>query len=377
MQNNNAVDQVIVFEKKDLTADLLNPLTLGTKISKIKTLLTTLSANRFDLAIDAQGLLKSAVLAWASGAPVRVGFRGAREGSSALMTDTLDVGDYYGPTRHVVDLNIALGDFALETLARRKKVVLEGAPPVVSFPLPRLESSVQQGLETLLSGGEEASGAGTGSGAGTAARGEAPPVISSSAPPQAISPSEAPPVISSSEAPQNVQNKVVVLIPGTTWATKIWPASKWVELGLALVNSGVSRLIICGGKADAALTQSIYIGIDSQLQNKTTVFDLTAKTDLMQLIALFKMTDIVVGADTGPMHLAVAADRPLVVAVHGSTPWLRNGPYGVRGRAVYSGISCQPCFSKTCLLPDKSISCLTDLEVGKVLQVIAAADLAG
>jgi len=131
-----------------------------------------------------------------------------------------------------------------------------------------------------------------------------------------------------------------------------------------------------GGKADEAMNQSIYIGIEKQIENKAALIDLTAKTDLMQLIALFQMTDIVVGADTGPMHLAVAVDRPQVVAVHGSTPWLRNGPYGVKGHAVYAGIACQPCFSKTCELPGKTIECLRDLPAAKVLAAISkAADL--
>lgn len=100
--------------------------------------------------------------------------------------------------------------------------------------------------------------------------------------------------------------------------------------------------------------------------------DLTAKTDLIQLISLFEMSDLVIGADSGPIHLAAAAAAvagPLVVAVHGSTPWLRNGPYGEKGRVVYAGISCQPCFSKTCAL--KTIECLRDLPVDKVLELIA------
>jgi heptosyltransferase-1 len=41
--------------------------------------------NRFDLAIDAQGLLKSGIWAWLSGAPLRIGI-GSREGSRFLMT---------------------------------------------------------------------------------------------------------------------------------------------------------------------------------------------------------------------------------------------------------------------------------------------------
>jgi heptosyltransferase-1 len=50
-----------------------------------------LRGRRFDLAIDAQGLLKSGVWAWVSGAPRRVGL-GSREGSARLMTEVVERG---------------------------------------------------------------------------------------------------------------------------------------------------------------------------------------------------------------------------------------------------------------------------------------------
>ena len=46
---------------------------------------------RFDLSLDVQGLLKSGVLAWLSGAPERIGL-GSREGSQWLMTRVIDRG---------------------------------------------------------------------------------------------------------------------------------------------------------------------------------------------------------------------------------------------------------------------------------------------
>lgn len=387
LQGNEAVDQVIVFEKKDLVAQLKNPLSLGTGISKIQDLATTLSANQFDLAIDAQGLLKSALLAWCSKAPVRVGFKGAREGSGLFMTDTLDVGDYWGLTRHIVDHNIALADFAIETLARRKNLVPLGRPELVKFPLPIPQAIVRQEVEALMVGGELPPKSDPSTDLQPAPLLAPVPPLGSVPPAKPAPPAvHAPPLpLQSMPAPptelglafQPVSIKlncpIAVLIPGTTWQTKIWPADKWIELGAALINSGVGRLIICGGKAEEGTNRSIYIGIESLVGQKGLTVDLTAKTDLMQLVSLFEMSDLVVGADSGPTHLAAAVARPLVVAVHGSTPWLRNGPYGEKGRAVYAGIACQPCFSKTCAL--KTIECLRDLPVDKVLQAIAQSNL--
>jgi heptosyltransferase-1 len=46
---------------------------------------------RFDLAVDLQGLGRSALATWASGAPVRLGKSSAREGGRALLTDRVSV----------------------------------------------------------------------------------------------------------------------------------------------------------------------------------------------------------------------------------------------------------------------------------------------
>ncbi|MGZ8380979.1 MAG: glycosyltransferase family 9 protein, partial [Nitrospira sp.] len=59
-----------------------------------------LRAQRFDLAIDLQGLFRSGVLTWLSGAPTRIGFANGREGSPWFYSDRVPVID---PDVHAVD----------------------------------------------------------------------------------------------------------------------------------------------------------------------------------------------------------------------------------------------------------------------------------
>jgi heptosyltransferase I len=65
----------------------------------------TLHSLRFDVAIEAQGLTKAAVLAWLSGAPRRIGFGTpwGREMSRWLNTETVDT-----PGPHIVQRNLQL-----------------------------------------------------------------------------------------------------------------------------------------------------------------------------------------------------------------------------------------------------------------------------
>ena len=74
------VDEVIAFDRRRFsrgTAGLLDAVGLG----------RSLADRGFDLAIDLQGLARSALLTYATNAPVRVGFAYAREGAPLAYTD--------------------------------------------------------------------------------------------------------------------------------------------------------------------------------------------------------------------------------------------------------------------------------------------------
>src|SRR5207244_3770098 len=71
-----------------------------------------LRAKRFDLVVDLQGLLRSGLLAWLTGAPMRVGYAAAREGSWVFYTHRVPLPVAKAPWRlldmHAVDRNLAV-----------------------------------------------------------------------------------------------------------------------------------------------------------------------------------------------------------------------------------------------------------------------------
>jgi lipopolysaccharide heptosyltransferase I len=67
---------------------------------------------KYDLAIDLQGLFRSALAAYWSGAPVRIGFKKAREGAPVFYNRRVD----YGSAVHAVDRNLKVAEaLGLET----------------------------------------------------------------------------------------------------------------------------------------------------------------------------------------------------------------------------------------------------------------------
>jgi heptosyltransferase I len=105
--------------------------------ASLLTAVRELRRSRYDIAIDLQGLIKSALLARASGAPRIVGFasRYARERLTRFFyTDAHDPGrgGIYHPreTRHVVAINLGI----LQVLG------IDAGPP--EFPIDRVDSAV-------------------------------------------------------------------------------------------------------------------------------------------------------------------------------------------------------------------------------------------
>jgi ADP-heptose:LPS heptosyltransferase len=70
--------------------------------------------------------------------------------------------------------------------------------------------------------------------------------------------------------------------------------------------------------------------------------DIAGETTLTELAALIRRSTISVTNDSGPMHLAVALDRP-VVSIFGPTDPIWIGPYGRAGAVLQAGVPCSPC----------------------------------
>jgi len=108
----------------------------------------------------------------------------------------------------------------------------------------------------------------------------------------------------------------VVLLPGAGKINKLWPVERFRELARRLGDDAVA----VWGPGEEELAKAIGCRV-------------APKTSLRQLASILQHSRLVIGADTGPLHLADALGTP-VVGLYGPTNPKRNGPYAQLDRCV-------------------------------------------
>lgn len=99
----------------------------------------------------------------------------------------------------------------------------------------------------------------------------------------------------------------VLLIPGGSAhrQEKRWPVAFYGDFAQAMIERGFDVLVI-GGLQESELAQAIR-------RRAPAARDLTGQTDLPRVAALGARAALVVGNDTGPLHLAAASGSPTIV----------------------------------------------------------------
>jgi ADP-heptose:LPS heptosyltransferase len=114
---------------------------------------------------------------------------------------------------------------------------------------------------------------------------------------------------------------VVGLVPGSGAPVKRWRPEAFARVGDELARRHSARVVITGSAGERPLAQQIAA------QMGTQALVAAGETTLGELAALLGRCQVVVGVDSGPMHLAVAQGVP-TVHLFGPVDPARFGPWG-------------------------------------------------
>lgn len=147
-----------------------------------------------------------------------------------------------------------------------------------------------------------------------------------------------------------ISGPYVVLCPGAEYGpAKRWPYFR--ELAARLD----SQIVLLGSAGDLEDNREIR------------GMNLIGKTSLDDAIDLIAKAAAVVSNDSGLMHVAAAAGRPLV-ALFGSSSPDHTGPQSPAARVLWLRTECSPCFEPVC--PLGHFRCMNDLTVEQVLDAV-------
>jgi len=274
-----------------------------------------LRARRYDIAIDLQGLVKSAALARGSGAGRVVGFDRAalREPAARLFyTESVPVGE----GRHVIEKNLslvrALTPGPQDSVPRQVRDALsqsKGGTPPTAFVFPLSEPS-SPALDALRKQGID---------------------------------------------------KLAVINPGAAWPNKRWPPQRFGEVARVIRTTYGLTPVVLWGPGEKVVAQAVVDG-------SAGAAVCAPATTLADLVAIARAASLFVSGDTGPLHIAGATGTP-IVALFGPTTPARNGPWDDRDVSISRYDSCDCHYKRQCLRP--ATWCLEDVTTDEVTQAIA------
>lgn len=155
------------------------------------------------------------------------------------------------------------------------------------------------------------------------------------------------------------EKKIIVLIPGTTWSTKNWPIDFFGRLACSLVDD--FTIVLCGGKSEIDLGRQIQVQAGHKIVNAVN------QTGLLEMAAIIEQASLVIGGDTGPMHIAAALGVSNIILFGPTNPAV-YGPLGDHSVAVSHQRDCSFCHKRTC--PQKISSCMSSITPEEIIQQV-------
>jgi len=165
---------------------------------------------------------------------------------------------------------------------------------------------------------------------------------------------------------------LLAVILGSSWPSRIYfPDSiAAVIREMAIARDGCPALfpvLIGSGRDEVALADQVVANLAG-----APALNLTGRTGLRDLIAIFAECAAAFGPDSGPMHIAAAAGCP-VVSLWGATAPERSAPWGFADLALGGAIPCHPCYLRECPIGRECMRRIAPVKVAAAIRRALAA----
>jgi heptosyltransferase-2 len=265
-------------------------------------LVSELRARRFHVALLLQNAFDAAWLAWRAHIPERIGY--ARDARGLLLTKSI-------PVPKAGEIPPHEKFYYLELLRRVGWLDQLHDEPHVKLEVPG--AARRRALQTLLEAGAR---------------------------PDAL--------------------RIAVGAGASYGSAKCWPADCFAKALNALLLRHDADVVFFGTPGEMGVSSAIA----GELRRPSV--NLTGKTSIADLPALFSQCHLFLGNDSGAMHVAAAVGVP-VVAIFGPTDPDGTSPITPRATIVQQKPYCSPCFLRRCPIDHRCMTAVTPAMVESAL----------
>lgn len=120
---------------------------------------------------------------------------------------------------------------------------------------------------------------------------------------------------------ESINRPIASIVAATSKPEKDWPAERWAEVADSLHQDFGMQVVLVGGQSDRELHAERVILTRAEHKPRSEL-----GSGLRKLVSILDASSLVLSPDTGPLHMSVALDRP-VISLIGYTNPKRTGPY--------------------------------------------------
>lgn len=160
-------------------------------------------------------------------------------------------------------------------------------------------------------------------------------------------------------------DRVIAFNIGASWMTKRWIDAYFAECADRFIQEGY-YIAFLGGPTDVAIVKACIEKMKEKDSPKVHVF--TGKVSLTVLAGLLRRCCLFLTTDSGPMHVGVAMNVP-IVTMFGASPVPTFYPYDGKDIVIKTPESCHPCGIHDC--PKKGedhMACMKHIPVDVVMK---------
>ncbi|XOQ26328.1 MAG: Lipopolysaccharide heptosyltransferase II [Mitsuokella multacida] len=159
--------------------------------------------------------------------------------------------------------------------------------------------------------------------------------------------------------------KVIAFNIGASWLTKRWLDTYFAECADRFIREGYD-VAFFGGPTDVPIVEKCLAKMQEKDSPQVHVF--TGKVSLIILAGLLRRCCLFLTTDSGPMHVGVAMNVP-IVTMFGASPVPTFYPYDGKDVLIKTPEKCHPCGIHECPRTGKeNMACMKNIPVDVVMK---------